>query len=133
MNRNRFLHGIAKIALLASLALSGTFAACGNNKSTPESPGGGMTPFNGTVRVVDFMFVPRDITVSVGDSVTWSFAGTALHTVTEGAQKNNPSPLFDSGLKKSGTFGYRFMNPGTIPYHCIPHFDMNMRGTVIVQ
>jgi plastocyanin len=83
--------------------------------------------------VQDNFFSPRDITISVGDSVTWSFDGSALHTVTEGAAKNPPAPLFDSGLMRSGTFGYRFTSAGSFPYHCDPHFAVDMKGTVTVE
>ncbi len=117
---------------LAVPALAIALAACSDEGTTPTNSGGTGT-FNGTVRVIDNQFVPRDITISAGDSVTWSFEGSNIHTVTEGAQLGNPSPLFGSDFMDSGTFGYRFTTTGSSPYHCIPHFSLDMRGAVTVQ
>lgn len=118
---------IALVTLFSGFLLS----SCGDDDST--SPEGGDVPFNGTVRVVDNRFIPSSVTITAGDSVTWRFDGNNRHTVTEGANLGNPSPLFDSGLMSSGTFGYRFNAAGTFPYHCQPHFNQNMRGTVTVR
>ena len=60
-------------------------------------------------------------------------AQPTTHTVTEGATVNPPNPLFNSGLRNSGTFGYRFTAAGSFPYHCNPHFLQGMKGTITVQ
>jgi len=116
---------------LSALFLALILASCSSDDptTTGDDPG----PFNGTIRVVDNRFVPASVTITAGDSVTWRFEGSNRHTVTEGANLGNPTPLFDSGLKSSGTFGYRFTSAGTVPYHCQPHFNLDMKGTVIVQ
>lgn len=117
---------LTAIALIATAALIG---ACGDDDETPTNPG---PTCSGQVSVEDNRFVPATLTVSVGDSVTWCFNGRNIHTVTEGTL-GNPTPLFDSGNKNSGSFGYRFTSAGTFPYHCIPHFAQGMTGTVTVQ
>ncbi len=72
---------IAVIALaaaaMASVASLGTSAAAAN----------------ATVNVVDNQFVPPRVTVSVGDSVTWTFSGQGSHSVTFEA---NQAKSFDS-------------------------------------
>jgi plastocyanin len=119
--------------LLQAFVLVLAFAAC-SDSGDPVDPGdGGGGTFNGTIRVVDNQFIPRDVTISAGDSITWSFQGNAQHTVTEGTSPNDPSHLFDSPLMSSGTFGYHFTSEGLVNYFCRPHFAVNMRGTITVN
>ena len=119
----------APVVLAAGLV---AFAACGDDDSSgPEEE-----PFTGTVRIVDNAFSPRDVSISVGDSVTWRWDGGNNHSVTQGTTPDasqDPTRLFDSPIKSSGTFGYRFTAEGTVPYFCRPHFSMGMRGTITVN
>ena len=78
-----------------------------------------------SVSAVDFKFVPKTITVSVGETVTWSNNGQSPHTVT-GAS-------FNSGnLNPGQSFSHTFSAPGTFAYHCQYHVQQGMVGTVIV-
>ncbi len=89
-------------------------------------------PFDGTIDVGANFFSPETVTISQGDSVTWVWqSGAGTHTVTDGAPPNPPTPLFDSPQMSSGTFGYRFMVPGTYPYFCRVH-GAAMSGTITV-
>jgi plastocyanin len=75
-------------------------------------------------------FSPAQVTVAVGDTVTWTFNG--LHTVTSGAN-GMPDGLFDSGFQSSGTFSFTFTAAGDFPYYCSLHFDCcGMEGLVHV-
>jgi plastocyanin len=47
-------------------------------------------------------FIPYEITVNVGDEVTWSNDDTAAHTVTAGSAADGPSGVFDSSLFMAG-------------------------------
>jgi plastocyanin len=117
-------------SLLAALA-PGTLA-CGKSDSGSTTDTG---PFKGTIHIVDNAFSPASVTVAVGDSVTWRWEGSHQHTVTQGTTPDasqDPGRLFDSGLKTSGTFGYRFQSAGTFPYFCRVHFSAGMKGTVKV-
>ncbi|MGE5595788.1 MAG: cupredoxin family copper-binding protein, partial [Hyphomicrobiales bacterium] len=95
--------------------------------------GGAALLFQGTVRaddtdvsMVDFAFQPADITIGVGDSVTWTNNGVAPHTAT--ADDNS----WDSGTIHTGeTFTRTFDSAGTFTYHCSIH--PNMVGTITVQ
>jgi plastocyanin len=78
------------------------------------------------VTISDFKFSPSDVTVNVGDTVTWSNSGPAPHsaTATDGS--------FDTGiLDKGGSGSHTFSKPGTFSYICTPH--PFMKGTVTVQ
>ena len=71
-------------------------------------------------------YVPDQLTVSVGDTVTWTNTDPMRHTVTadDGA--------FDSGRLGGGeTFSHTFTSAGPVPYHCEIHSGMT--GTVTVS
>ena len=107
-------------------------ASCGSND--PAAPVDG--PFTGTIHILDNRFSPASVTIAVGDSVTWRWEGNNSHSVTQGTTPNaseDPTRLFDSPIKSSGTFGYRFTSAGTVPYFCRPHFASGMKGTVKVE
>ncbi|MGQ0815452.1 MAG: carboxypeptidase regulatory-like domain-containing protein [Gemmatimonadota bacterium] len=78
----------------------------------------------------DDFFQPRDITVSVGATVTWTNRGISQHTVT------SDTGIWDSGARNPGaTFTRTFSQAGTFPYHCTLHGapGAGMAGTVTVQ
>lgn len=77
------------------------------------------------VTIVDNRFQPGAVTADADDSVNWTNAGDADHTVT-----------FDNGkdcgtLASDETLTVLFLAPGTYPYHCDIHGSM--RGTVTVD
>ena len=83
------------------------------------------TASSASVTIGDFFFRPKDVTISVGDSVTWTNDGKVEegHTVTGNG--------FDSGVLKPGAvYTHRFATAGTFDYVCTIH--PNMRGTVTV-
>ena len=76
-------------------------------------------------------YVPYQVTINVGDEVTWSNDDSAAHTVTAGTPADGPSGVFDSSLFMAGTtFSYKFEEAGTIPYFCMVHPWMD--GIVVV-
>jgi plastocyanin len=79
------------------------------------------------VKIVDFGFAPKTVTVNVGDVVTWANTGARSHTVTA----DNGS--FDSGALAPGDpFANLFEKAGTFSYRCTIH-PTRMKGTVIVK
>jgi len=76
-------------------------------------------------------FSPSEVTIGVGDSVTWHNDSSVAHTVTSGSPEDGPDGLFDSGLFLSGdTFSHTFTEAGEYQYFCSIHPWMT--GTVIV-
>ena len=74
---------------------------------------------------------PAEISVGVGETVTWSNDDTAAHTVTSGSAVDGPDDIFDSSLFLAGTtFSHTFNEAGTFEYFCMVH--PWMAGTVIV-
>jgi len=104
-------------------------------------------------------FLPSDLTVDVGDTVTWTIASGEFHTVTflSGAEapplivlgQNGPEfnpaavapsggPAYDgTGIHSSGllfkgqTYTQQFTTPGTYAFLCLVH--AGMAGTLHVQ
>ena len=87
------------------------------------------------VNIVDFAFQPADVTINVGDTVTWTNMGTLMHTSTSGTTTGgtpHPDGLWDSGpLSPGDSFSHTFATAGTFPYYCTPHFTI-MTGMVTV-
>src|SRR5712672_3371960 len=88
------------------------------------------------------IFSPRNITISVGDSVTWqSSGGGGVHT--HNVVANNGSFRCAAGCDGEGgngtpsgvawSFTRTFSTPGTVDYNCEVHKSAGMTGSVIVN
>jgi plastocyanin len=80
----------------------------------------------GEVAISDFAFAPATLEVGLGTEVTWTNADPTDHTVT----------AFDGGfgsdaLSDGATFSHTFSEPGTYPYRCAIHPEME--GKVKVE
>jgi plastocyanin len=99
-----------------------------------------------TVVTLSLTFMPADITVHAGDTVTWQNGETIGHTITSGEWggvneatglrgTQTPDGRFDHKLSPKGqpgdTFSFTFDEPGTYLYYCQPHLTMN--AMVIVE
>ena len=86
---------------------------------------------NGTdVTVQDNSFSPSSNTITAGETVTWTWAGSSQHNVTW----DSGSPAA-SATQASGTYQRTFAQAGTYSYHCTIHGSAGagMHGTVTVQ
>ncbi|MFP5370809.1 MAG: cupredoxin family copper-binding protein [Actinomycetes bacterium] len=78
------------------------------------------------VDIVDFSFQPATLTVTAGDSVTWTNRDPVVHTAT------STTGAFDSGdLAQGASYRVTFSEPGTYDYLCTPHPSMTGRIVVI--
>lgn len=78
------------------------------------------------VAISGFSFAPASVTVTVGDTVTWTNSDAQAHTATA------DDASWDTGtIAGSGTGSTTFAAAGTFPYHCRIH--PTMTGTVTVQ
>ena len=125
------------VALLVLMAA----AACGDSSSPPPTapsptpspapaPGGQTSSVTipvGAAALGDRAYMPAELNVAVGTSVTWTNADPGVpHTSTSDALG------WDSGVVGSGgQFSRTFETAGTFPYHCTIH--PGMRGTVVVR
>ncbi len=77
------------------------------------------------VAIMNFAFDPASLQIQVGDSVRWTNADAAPHTVTEAGG------AFDSGNLTTGqSFTHVFTSAGSYPYVCLYH--SNMSGVINV-
>ena len=125
-------HTLTLLSLLAILAL--VLAACGSSaeSSTPAGDGegngdGGGTAGAETVSLSGAQFSPGTLTISAGDTVT--FTDTSGHTVTEG---QDGTPVDDPIVDEDGgsDIEVTFDEPGTYNITCKIHPSMNMTITV---
>jgi plastocyanin len=110
------------ISLIAALALAAV-----------ALPQAGADPQAGAsatkrVRVGDFFFKKRVVSIEKGDRVRWVWVGRELHdvTVTRGPRK------FHSRTKRNGSYRKQFSRRGTYRYLCTVH-PIDMKGRVVVE
>ncbi len=71
-------------------------------------------------------FSPEDLTINVGDTVTWTNDDDSPHTVTADDDQ------FNSGnMGEGATWSYTFTEAGTYDYHCNYHGSMTGSVTVV--
>jgi len=135
------------VLLIACLALTLTFAACGDDD---DDDGGGSSAAPATttettappsakngetveVSMKDIAFNPDSITINKGDTVTWTNDESVGHDVTK---TDGPGPDFSSGdpggMGEGDTFSETFTTPGEISYECTVHAP-GMSGTITVK
>jgi len=79
-----------------------------------------------SVVIQNFAFQPQDVTINVGESVTWINRDPVGHTATSDAQG-----VFDTGvIAPGGNKTVSFAVAGTYAYHCSIH--PTLKGTVTV-
>ena len=79
-----------------------------------------------TVTISDFAFSPATVTITAGDTVTWTNTDPVVHTAT------STTGAFDSGdIAQGDSFSVTFTTPGTYDYFCTPH--PTMTGQIVVQ
>jgi plastocyanin len=79
-----------------------------------------------TVTIKSFMFMPKDVKITAGSTVTWTNKDEEPHTVT------SDIGLFRSGgIDGGSTFQFKFAKPGVYKYSCSIH--PQMMGTITVE
>ncbi len=78
------------------------------------------------VKIDNFAFTPKSLTVKVGAAVTWTNRDDIPHNVVSTEKK-----FASSVLDTDQTFTHLFRDPGSYPYFCKIH--PMMTGTIIVE
>jgi plastocyanin len=105
----------------AGSAPAASAPAAGGGGCTTSSEAGGVS-----AGIENFAFTPAEVTASVGETITWTNADSAAHTVTldDGA--------CDTGnIAQNASAGLVFDAAGSYPFHCKIH--PNMTGTITIQ
>jgi plastocyanin len=78
------------------------------------------------ILIQDFRFVPSELTIRAGETVSWTNRDEDVHTVV------SDDGLFRSpALDTQESFSFTFKRPGTYRFTC--SFHPRMTGTIIVQ
>jgi plastocyanin len=115
---------LAAAAILALVGCSSTPAATTPAATTPAPATGGVSAGAKTVSISNFAFDPADLTVKVGDSVTWTNNDSVAHTVTFADFKSDQ-------LAPGATYSHTFDKAGAFDYTCSIH--PQMAGKITVQ
>lgn len=132
--RKAFRHILIPIALIMLIAACGggdtsqTTVAPGSDATTTIAAAGSTS--GAEVLLKQFNFMPDDIAITVGDTVTWNNTDRILHTVSAGTP-DSPGGLFDTDLDDAGsTTEFTFTEAGDYEYFCSIH--PHMQGVVRV-
>ena len=89
-----------------------------------------------TIGTSGFDFVPSDVTIDVGDTVTW----TNLQPTHNVAESDSPASNMWNGTGfRSGNLGdvdtyqQTFATPGVLYFICEPHAGVGMKGSITVM
>jgi len=107
------------------LAMSCVISARGTRLSAAARPAVATT-----IKITNFQFTPKTVTVAVGATVEWSNeAGRHMVEADDGSFKSDV-------LKAGDKFSHTFSKAGKYPYHCTFHGEKggkDMAGTIIVK
>lgn len=134
-----------RIAAAAALAVA--LAACGggggaggpapgspDRTAGPAATGAADRP---AVTIERFTFMPAEIEVAAGTTITFINTDEVLHTVTAGTPQDPQPGRFDGQLDGVGagdaSFELTLDEPGRYPYVCTRHLGVpGMSGTIVV-
>ena len=120
------------IAAAAAAAATATVLVAG-----PAGPGATPAAQAATTRTVklgEYFYAPKKITVSAGDAVRFTNVGKIEHTVAEAARSGTirSAIIRPRPLKHGASQTVRLRKRGTVYYVCTFHPDL-MRGVIVVR
>lgn len=115
---------MSRILPAGAVLLGVTFIALGAAFGAGQRPA---SAANASVSIADFAFSPATVTVSVGDTVTWTNNDAGVpHTVSS----DSGSELASGQLSGGASYQKTFSAAGSYAYHCDIH--PSMTGQVVV-
>jgi plastocyanin len=81
-----------------------------------------------TIEINNFIFMPAELTVAAGTTVTWINRDDAPHKVVDG---DDPHRIKAPALDTGDSFRFAYEAPGIYHYFCTLH--PYMQGTVVVR
>ena len=78
-----------------------------------------------TINIKNFMFMPMNVDVTAGSSVTWKNLDEEPHTVT-----SETGAFASGGLDTNQSYTFKFVKPGVYKYRCSIHPQMMATITV---
>lgn len=125
MKKGLFLILIVIVVLL----LAGGVYFYLQNKKTPQPSSNEnlATGINHDIEIKNFAFSPAELTIKIGDTVTWKNFDLAAHRVIS----DTGTELDSLELRTDKSYAHTFYTAGTYDYHCGIH--TYMKGKIIVQ
>jgi plastocyanin len=128
------LGDMRRMLLLLCAVVALAAAGCGGNDNNSSSGGSSSTSTASSsssgggvaIKMQNIAFDPKDVTVKVGQKVTWTNDDTTDHNVTAESGADFKSKDFGNG----GTFSFTPDKAGTIKYVCTIHPGMSATLTV---
>jgi plastocyanin len=129
---------VPALPLIAVASAIVTFVACSQTGPAYGPPSANTAA---TVEMSGFNFEPATVRIKAGDTVEWRNKSTFTHSVNADPARfpNDVSipagtAAFDSNRLASGqVYRHQFTTPGTYKYVCLPHVDLGMTATVVVE
>ena len=97
-----------------------------SQNETPNSTSG-IEPVIYNIDIKDFNFNVSELTINIGDKVTWTNKDSSTHTVTS----DSGGEISSLYLANTQSYTHKFTSVGTFAYHCKLH--PMMKGKVIVK
>jgi plastocyanin len=128
MNMRRILPALCAVVALAA-------AGCGSSNSSSTSSGSSSSGSTAAasssgggvaIKMQNIAFDPKDVTVKVGQKITWTNDDSVDHNVTSQSGESIKSDNFGKGA----TFSFTPTKAGTINYVCTIHPGMTATLTV---
>lgn len=122
----RFVIGLVVILTLVACSVDDE---TGNSAQADASGPAGAAA---EVQIGDASFSVDEITITAGQTVTWTNGDDVGHTITHGEDGVAATgALFDEPINVDQTVSFTFTEPGTYPVTCTIHPAMQM--TVVVE
>lgn len=121
---------VASFLLVVALVLASCGPAAPGEQEEETTAPAGVTEHQ--VSMKNYAFEPREITIKIGDTITWTNNEDPADILTT---KNHKITEFDSGNIVPGeTYSKTFDKAGIYEYKCAYHaYYFEMKGTVIVE
>lgn len=111
-------------ALCGALVIGGSGVSGASTKPAVVKPTAARpTVITAKVKISNFLYKPKTLTIVAGTKVTWKNLDSTGHTATFAAFG---SPILGTGA----TWSHKFPTVGTFSYHCTLHIEMT--GKVVV-
>jgi len=121
---NRVASWCASAALCGALVIGGSGVSGASTKpAVVKHAAARPAVVRAKVKIVNFLYKPKTLTIAAGTKVTWKNADSTGHTVTFASFG---SPTLGTGA----TWSHKFTTAGTFSYHCSLHLEMT--GKIVV-
>ena len=130
MNMTGILLALCTIVALAAAGCgssNSSSTSSGSSSSAPSTAAASSSGGGVAIKMQNIAFDPKDVTVKVGQKITWTNDDSTDHNVTADSGADFKSKDFG----KDGTFSFTPTKAGTIKYVCTIH--PGMVATLTVQ